>query len=79
MWICKIQVSLFLLKFLIIYKSYIPFLADNVNSWKRSVWDTFCVSKTMTCDLQKKPAGKRDTFRYDDNIVSDCMCQEHLC
>ena len=27
----------------------------------------------MTCDLQKKPAGKRDTFRYDDIIVSDCV------
>ena len=21
-----------------------------------SVWDTFCIGKTMTCDLQKKPA-----------------------
>ena len=23
-----------------------------------SVWDTFCIGKTMTCDLQKKPAAK---------------------
>ena len=27
-----------------------------------SVWDTFCIGKTMTCDLQKKPADPDSVF-----------------